>query len=220
MCSVSAFARPNSPILAALILFLMLSVGPSKIMANPANPFEGDLAEPRRLHDKGVDGDAAAVRKSIELLESWIEVNPHDPSVEIGRAYLGSSYTLLSRDLPIGPGKMDALKHGGVLMDAAVANAPLDMRVRLVRAVNNLQLPSIFGRRNMAYEDFAWLEKQVQTRSGELAKDELQAMHYFVGLSMRYQKRKSHALKIWERGILIDENTSLAGKMRKEASAL
>ena len=58
------------------------------------------------LYARGLRGDKQAVVDCISVLEAKLTVQPND---QLARAYLGSAWTLRSRDLPIGPGKLSAL---------------------------------------------------------------------------------------------------------------
>jgi len=184
--------------------------------AQTCNGFDGVIGKARRLHDLGAAGDKDAVISCVEMLEMLCE---RDPKNHLARVYLGSAYTLRSRDLPPGPGKLDALVKGGKLMDQAVADAPNDPRVRLVRAINNLELPAIFRRRPVAYEDLEWLletaRKNSPKTSVQLRADELQAVYFFGGLALQKQKRKDEAAAAWRDGIRLNSKSPLAVRMRE-----
>src|SRR4051812_22062684 len=79
--------------------------------------------EIQELYQRGLRGDANAVNQCIAKLEG---VSQREPSNQLARVYLGSAYTLRSRDLAIGPKKLGALKRGLAVMDEAVAAAPND----------------------------------------------------------------------------------------------
>ena len=94
------------------------------------------------LYARALAGDTAAVNECIAALEKRLAENPND---QLARVYLGSSYTLRSRDLPIGPAKLSALRKGIALMDEAAAAAPENASVQLNRAVTNQALPAFLG---------------------------------------------------------------------------
>ena len=60
-------------------------------------------------------------RRSPPTLRKWTEDQPTNFLLQ---AYLGSVYTLDSRDAWPGPGKLTYLKNGGKWLDGAVAEAP------------------------------------------------------------------------------------------------
>lgn len=177
--------------------------------------FDGPVAEARKEHDRGVGGDAEAVLRAIELLQKRLETEPDD---QLARVYLGSAYTLRSRDMRMGPGRLEALRTGGRLMDEAVAAAPDDARVRLVRAVNHINLPAIFNRRQSAREDFVYLLGRVGGDECDLNEAERQAVYYFAGLSFRQMGQREQAREAWEQGLTL--NAELSEEIRKELESL
>ena len=74
------------------------------IVAAQASPNESQIAQ---LYVRGLAGDKQAVIDCITALESRLAVAPND---QLARVYLGSAWTLRSRDLPISPGKLSALR--------------------------------------------------------------------------------------------------------------
>ena len=65
--------------------------------------------EIRALYKRGLAGDKYAVEQCIVKLEKAVATEPDN---QIARVYLGSAYTLRSRDLWFGPRKLEALKRG------------------------------------------------------------------------------------------------------------
>lgn len=79
-----------------------------------------------------------------------------DPDDALARVHLGWLLVLEARTLA----PREALpraRDGFALMDAAVAAAPDDPAVRLVRARSDAQVPRVLGREKRAAADFAWL---------------------------------------------------------------
>jgi hypothetical protein len=109
-----------------------------------ATPADSAIAD---LYGRGLRGDEQAVVDCISALEAKVAIQPND---QLARVYLGSAWTLRSRDLPIGPGKLSALRRGVSLIDEAAAAAPNDGDVLLLRAVTNEALPAFLGRRKVA----------------------------------------------------------------------
>src|SRR5688500_13135634 len=95
------------------------------------------------LYRRGLAGDAKAVELCIEKLEAVLK---REPQNHLARVYLGSSYTLRSRDLGFGPKKLQVVRQGCRTMDEAVAAAPENPKVRLVRALTDQSLPFFLGR--------------------------------------------------------------------------
>lgn len=163
----------------------------------------------RALHDRGVQGDAKAVVECIETLEA---VLAKEPDNQLALVYLGSAYTLRSRDLWIGPKKLETLKRGGQLMDQAVAAQPDNPRVRLIRAVNSLKLPRLFNRRKLALEDFEKLLRQTES----LAAPEKQALYYFAGLALKGEGQSKRAADLWRQGLQLNPTSEVAAKIKAE----
>lgn len=135
----------------ALVLLLVLEI---------AHAAPNEQPEIQALYRRGLAGDKEAVVQCIDKLEAVLQTQPRN---QFARVYLGSSYTLRSRDLGFGPKKLEALKHGLALMDEAVAAAPAEVKVRLVRALTTESLPRIFGRHQESRRDFAFLAGLAKT---------------------------------------------------------
>ncbi len=73
------------------------------------------------LYARGLAGNRQAVIECIAKLEEILAAAPDN---QLARVYLGSAYTLRSRDLGFGKAKLDALRKGLALMDAAATAAP------------------------------------------------------------------------------------------------
>jgi len=110
-------------------------------------------------HQKAVNGDTAETKSLTTDLEKWTKEQPNNHLLQ---AYLGSVYTLDSRDAWPGPGKLTYLKNGGKELDAAVGAEPDNPAVRFIRAIDYYELPTFFGKRQTARDDFAILVKQVE----------------------------------------------------------
>jgi hypothetical protein len=111
------------------------------------------------LYRRGLRGDKEAVEQCIAKLEGILRTEPQN---QLARVYLGSAYTLRSRDLGFGPKKLQALKHGLAVMDQAVGAAPDEPKVRLARALTTSALPAIFGRRSESRNDFELLRQMLE----------------------------------------------------------
>lgn len=159
--------------------------------AAPDDGFFGTIAVSRELHDRGVEGDKEAVKEAIRHLEGMLAA---DSSNQLARVYLGSAFTLLSRDLPPGSEKLSKLIQGGRLMDEAVAAAPYDVRVRFVRAVNYYHLPSVFGKKKIARAELLALNNMIDTSSQKLGPVEKQGVRYYAALALHDEGRKAEAI--------------------------
>ncbi len=127
--------------------------------------------EIQELYRRGLAGDKDAVNQCIEKLDAALAVAPQN---QLARVYLGSAYTLRSRDLGLGPRKLQALRHGVALMDEAVAAAPNEYKIRLVRALTTNSLPAFLGYREESRKDFEWLAKMTQENPAPFTSEDLQ----------------------------------------------
>jgi hypothetical protein len=132
------------------------------------------------LYRRGLAGDKAAVEQCIGILEQTLKA---EPTNQLARVYLGSAYTLRSRDLGFGPKKLQVLKQGVAVMNEAVAAAPNDAKVRLARALTTDALPGILGYKSESRRDFAELAAMAQRSPEKFAEGDLQIVYYNAGLA-------------------------------------
>jgi hypothetical protein len=181
------------------------------------DPFSDPLIKTvEARHEKAVKGDAEETKKLTTDLEKWTKEQPNNHLLQ---AYLGSVYTLDSRDAWIGPGKLTFLKKGGATMDAAVAADPNNPAVRFVRAIDYFELPAIFGKRQTARDDFQLLVKQIDgtvPNAYILSVETRQAIFYYAGLSYQQLSEPTLAKDVWTRGLKLDPKSVLGGKMKAE----
>ena len=202
------------PLQLLLVLFA-LSVATAQ-----GDPFDDPVIRSiQQQHDKGVQGDKAAVVALISMLEKETVAHPENKLMLV---YLGSSYTLRSRDLFYGPSKWKYLQLGIKTMDQAVDSAPQDLAVRFVRAVNYYQLPSFFGRREIARADFQSLlaSMSVPAVSQTLDTDTMQAIYYYAGKAYNDHSDQTMARTAWNDGIKLAPNSPLGEKIALELNKL
>ncbi len=185
------------------------------------DPFSDPLIKSvQARHDKAVAGDKKETEALTTDLEKWTKEQPNNHLLQ---AYLGSVYTLDSRDAWPGPGKLTYLQNGGKELDAAVLAAPNNPAVRFIRAIDYFELPAIFGKRQVARDDFTTLLKEID---GEiktpyvLNTETQQAIYYYAGLSFKQESQPDDAKKAWTRGQALDPKSALAGKMSTELTNL
>jgi hypothetical protein len=181
------------------------------------DPFSDPLIQQvEARHRKAVAGDAQETKKLAADLEKWTAEQPQNHLLQ---AYLGSVYTLCSRDAWPGPGKLTYLRNGGRLLDAAVLADPTNPAVRFVRAIDFYELPAIFGKRQVARDDFQILLRQVngETKSPYVLNTETaQAIYYYAGLSLKQQWLPAKAAEAWHRGLALDPTSALGVKIQGE----
>lgn len=153
---------------------------------------QGDIAV---LYKRALAGDKPAVRECIARLERVLQV---DSGNQLARVYLGSSYTLRSRDLGYGPGKLEALKLGLRVMDEAIRAAPDDGHVRLVRALTTDSLPFFLGQRQSTRDDFAALVAMAKKNSRQFSDGDLQTIYFAAGNRARADGDRRRAFNLWQ----------------------
>jgi len=131
------------------------------------------------------------------------------PNDQLARVYLGSAWTLRSRDLPFGKAKLDALRKGIALMDEAAAGAPNDDRVLLLRAVTNEALPAILGRRKIARQELEELLAAVEKDPARLSRSDQQLLYLNAGEAAKKTGDKKRATELWQRGAALHADPKL-----------
>lgn len=183
----------------ALLGAALVAPGPV-LYAAPADPAIADL------YTRGVRGNEQAVVDCISALEAKLAIQPND---QLARVYLGSAWTLRSRDLPIGPGKLSALRKGVTLMDEAAAAAPSDADVLLLRAVTNEALPAFLGRRKTARAQLDNLLTLVEKGSAKLKPPDQQLLYLNAGEAAKQAGDKERARELWRRGAALRADAKL-----------
>jgi len=181
------------------------------------DPFSDPLIKQvQARHEKAVAGDKKETKALTTDLEKWTEEYPDNFLLQ---AYLGSVYTLDSRDAWIGPGKLTYLRKGGQWLDGAVASAPDNPAVRFVRAIDYYELPSIFGKGATARDDFKILLKQVDGETPTpyvLNTETQQAIYLYAGKSFYQQSQYPQAKDAWMRGYKLAPTSDLGKKIGDE----
>ncbi|MBA2623094.1 MAG: hypothetical protein H0U88_05660 [Chthoniobacterales bacterium] len=180
-----------------------------------AQPNEETLI--RDLYRRGLVGEKEAVEQCIAKLEAVLKSEAKN---QVARVYLGSAYTLRSRDLGFGPKKLQVLKQGLALMDQAVAAAPDDPKVRLPRALTTASLPGVFGRGASTRKDFELLAAQAKRTPGNFDEGELQIVFYNAGLAAKAAGDKARAAAFLEEALRHPADTALSGKVSTELARL
>jgi hypothetical protein len=157
-----------------------------------ATPLEKEIAD---LYRRGLQGDKAAVEQCIAKLEATLQTQPAN---ELARVYLGSAYTLRSRDLGFGPKKLQVLRQGVAVMDEAVAAAPGDPKVRLARALTTSALPTILGYRGASRKDFDLLAATAEREPAKFDEGDLQIIFYNAGNAAKENGDRARATALWQ----------------------
>jgi hypothetical protein len=162
------------------------------------------------LYQRALAGDVPAVVQCIDALEAVLKSKPEN---QLARVYLGSAYTLRSRDLGFGREKLGALKQGLALMDSAATAAPDNARVRLVRAVTNESMPFFLGRRKVARDELYALTEIIQRDPTKLAANDQQLLYLNAGLAAKQDGDKETAVKFFRLGLTKPADPKLTAEL-------
>ena len=196
--------------LIALVLGCVAATGAAR--ADPPNDKPAAA-----LYARSLAGDREAVIACIAALEQLLTSAPDN---ELARVYLGSAYTLRSRDLALGKAKLDALRKGLALMDAAATAATGNANVQLTRAVTNEALPAFLGRRNVARQQLDELVGQVEKDPEKLSPADRQILYLNAGKAAQRAGDKARAAELWQRGLTISADANLTTEIKTAMDAL
>ncbi len=158
-------------------------------------------------HDQGIAGDKKAVGKSEKLLNQALELEKEN---SLALAYLGSVYTLKGRDALLPWNKMSNVETGVDKLDKAVDMTPDDLMVRIVRATNSMNLPSMFHRLQYSLKDFNYIIHSNKFQHWPLQEQSM--VHYNFGLALEKDKNEQEAIKRFELAMQIAPESSWAEK--------
>ena len=195
------------PICASLFLLMALEV---------TGRSSADEKEVRELYRRALAGDKEAVEQCIDRLEAAVKSQPND---QLARVYLGSAYTLRSRDMGFGPKKLKVLRQGVAVMDEAVAAAPSDPKIRLARALTTSALPGILGYAAASRKDFEELADLTKRTPEKFEKGDLQIVFYHAGLAAEKSGRKDEAVARWREALRHPADAALTAKIRDALDA-
>lgn len=190
---------PHLALLAVALLLLSGSLSPAS-----------EQKEISELYRRGLAGDKAAVEQCIGKLEKVLQLQPQN---QLARVYLGSAYTLRSRDLGYGPRKLQTLRQGLAVMDEAVATAPENPKVRLARALTTSALPPIFGRGSTTRKDFLLLADAARRSPDNLEAGDLQVIYYEAGRAANAAGDRTRARELWQQGLQHPADAVLTQKL-------
>jgi hypothetical protein len=202
------------PVLALSLITVSLRAASTPTSETFSHPLLNQIFE---MHSQAEAGNKDATRRLVAWLE---ELTSEQPDNGILLVYLGSAYTLASRDAFIGPGKLRYLMAGRDCMDRAVTMRPDDANVRFIRAINNYHLPTIFNRRSIARDDFRQLVDQLAKNPEVVDSLTSLAIYYYAGLCFAQLEEESNARASWEKGLNLKINGPLTAKISDELNRL
>lgn len=190
---------------------LLVWAGALLLSTLPLRAAPNEQKEVQELYRRGLAGEKEAVDSCIRRLEDILR---KEPANQLARVYLGSAYTLRSRDLGFGPKKLQALQHGIALMDEAVSASPTDVKVRLARALTTSALPAIFRRAASARKDFEQLAESAKVQPAQFGEGDLQIIYYKAGLAAQAAGDRFRAIAFFEEGRRHPVDPDLARKVQ------
>ena len=205
--------------LITLLLFLTSAIATQASSTAPVSETYSHplLNQIHEMHSLAESGNEDATRRLVAWLE---ELTAEQPENGILLVYLGSAYTLASRDAFIGPGKLRYLMSGRDCMDRAVALRPEDPNVRFIRGINNYHLPTLFNRRSIARDDFRKLVDQLSQNPKCLDPLTSQAIYYYAGLCFAQLEEEKNARSSWQKGLDLKISGPLTAKITQELDQL
>lgn len=192
--------------------FILICVSLILLGSDASGTGAADEKRINELYRRGLAGDKKAVEQCITQLE---EVLKSQPENQYARVYLGSAYTLRSRDMGFGPKKLQVLKEGVAVMDEAVAAAPSDPKIRLARALTTSALPGILGHGAASRKDFADLADLADQAPEKFEKADLQIVYYQAGVAAEKSGEKDQAIAYWRKALRHPADPVLAAKLNE-----
>jgi hypothetical protein len=129
------------------------------------------------LCDLGADGDEAAADEALKLFAALHKEAPKDAEV---LAFYGNACTIEAKFSFILT-KLSWAHDGFGYLDAAVKDAPDDVTVRVIRALNSAQVPDFLGREQTARADFAWIMQRLHDHPRDFSPELLRSIYYYAG---------------------------------------
>lgn len=182
------------------------------LSASPTNP-AALYTLAKYCHDTGAKDNEEAAKLAEKYFNDLLKLQPTNA---LAIAYLGSTLTMRARDSFWPTRQLSLVKDGIRTMDRAVALAPNDITIRMVRAMNNVHMPRWLDRETIVRDDFAWLWEQVQKQPAYFQTDDKQDIARCYGETLLKAKQKDKAKEIWQTGLNLDPKTKEAAAIRKQ----
>ncbi|WP_216625679.1 hypothetical protein [Paenibacillus planticolens] len=174
-----------------------IAVSEEKNVLSPAAAYTERLDHAISLWRDGADGSVTAVQEANRMLEQLRLDYPGNPLAD---AYHGSTMILTARDLTKPLEKLRWSKNGLKLLDKAVAAAPQDGMIRMLRGKAAYMLPEKhFQRTQTAIEDYVFIINQELHQEGFLETEEYSKLIYELGDAYYRIGRNQEAAVYWRR---------------------
>jgi tetratricopeptide (TPR) repeat protein len=169
----------------------------------------------RVYHDQGADGNKEAVEKGMTYLDKALEL---EPTNGVALVYRGSLWTMRARDAWWPFTKMSRVDKGIDEMDKAVELMPTNVTVRIVRGINNVQLPSMFKRLSIALKDFDYL---LNCREFSYFDMNLQSKIFlWAGIAYKHDNQTNKAKELLQKTVSLTPESWMAAKAKEELKEL
>jgi tetratricopeptide (TPR) repeat protein len=181
-----------------------------RLAANP-NDQEALLRLGIHFHNRGGEGDEKAVEKAVDFLDRLLQLNHRNT---VAMAFYGSAVTMQGRDAFLPWNKMKYVNEGIGKLDKAVMLDSTNLRVRMVRGMNSVNLPDFLNRRPFALRDFAFIAAHAD--SSNLDKSDRVQTYYFYGLALKQAGRIGEAKTMWGKAVNLWPEHPLAMRAAEE----
>lgn len=159
---------------------------------------EAQLAAGHRELQAAATGQDGAAGRALACFESVLDAEPAS-----ARARAGRGLALIARavEAPIAQ-KLRLAREGCAELDAAVAAAPEDAAVRLMRATSAAQMPLLLERQGVAEQDFAILLTAARAPDDEL-EPVLRRKIFYQAAAFALKERRTGAVELLEKAASI-----------------
>lgn len=193
LCSISLFSDKAMDNLDAMILDLEKSPGDFELLENLGIMYH-NMSEKQII-----DG----AKDSIKYFEKAYKIRPNP----LTKCWLGSAWTIVSRDTNNPITKLDAVARGIKIIDEAnseVTEEPGIYIVPFIRIQNSYSLPNEFARLDKVNKDLNFLLKSIKNRPEVF--EELYdpgEVFLFKGLYLLRENKTRRAYNFWRAGLKI-----------------
>jgi len=171
----------------------------------PGSPFEhlsldhreAYVEEGHQLHELGVAGNKAAVKKALDLWEKAYEADPKDT---VAQAYYGSCLALSGRDSTDPNIIFSNTIKGLKLLNRAISRNWKNPKIRLLRAYLAYSLPeSFFHLTERAIKDFRQLKMAYEQDNNVFSRELYHQILYDLGIAYQRTGNNPKAKKVWSK---------------------
>lgn len=176
--------------------------------------WESRFSHALSLHQRGVDGDAAAVKECVDELGKLRSLVPDNNLIE---AYYGSATALLGRDEPNLMEKMNHANKGLKILDKAVAREKDNTEIRILRFNVCYRLPeAIFQRGSTVAEDLAYLAGRYEQDPDVFSQDYYWHVLYTLGTAYKSINQEQQAEQVWYKLLSLDPDSKYKKLLKKQ----